>query len=53
MTAAVEDCGNKLVGDCASEEEVTGMRDHQLKGILMQLQTSIEEWDSEKCPTVK
>merc|ERR1712106_794078 len=37
----------------ATEEELDGMRDHQLKGILMQLQQSITEWDSEKCPTVK
>merc|ERR1712128_56022 len=53
MTASVEDCGNMLIGDCATEEELDGMRDHQLKGILMQLQQSITEWDSEKCPTVK
>ena len=53
MTSSVEDCGNMLIGDCATEEELDGMRDHQLKGILMQLQQSITEWDSEKCPTVK
>jgi len=53
MTAAVEDCGNMLVGDCNTEEEVTGMKDHQLKGILAQLQSSVEEWDSDKCPPVK
>jgi len=53
MTAAVEDCGNMLIGDCNSEEDVNVMRDEQLKGILHQLQTSIEEWDSEKCPAVK
>ena len=53
MTAAVEDCGNMLVGDCNTEEEVTGMKDHQLKGILAQLQYSVQEWDSNKCPPVK
>eukprot|EP00092_Neocalanus_flemingeri_P007597 GFUD01008199.1.p2 GENE.GFUD01008199.1~~GFUD01008199.1.p2 ORF type:complete len:182 (-),score=46.44 GFUD01008199.1:2007-2552(-) len=53
MTAAVEECGNKLVGECNSEQEVTDMKDHQLKVILMQLQTSVQEWDSEKCPAVK
>eukprot|EP00092_Neocalanus_flemingeri_P079861 GFUD01099524.1.p1 GENE.GFUD01099524.1~~GFUD01099524.1.p1 ORF type:complete len:222 (-),score=82.11 GFUD01099524.1:114-779(-) len=53
MTAAVEECGNKLVGECNSEQEVTDMKDHQLKGILMQLQMSVQEWDSEKCPAVK
>merc|ERR1719318_498236 len=53
MTAAVEDCGNILIGDCNSEEDVIEMKDQQLKGILHQLQTNIEEWDSEKCPAVK
>jgi len=53
MTAAVEDCGNKLIGECNSEEEVNANKDHQLKGILMQLKSSIEEWDSEKCPAIK
>jgi len=53
MTAAVEDCGNKLIGECNSEEEVTANKDHQLTGILMQLQSSIEEWDSDKCPAIK
>jgi len=53
MTAAVEECGNMLIGECNSLEEVNSNKDHQLKGILMQLQTSIEEWDSEKCPAVK
>jgi len=53
MTAAVEDCGNTLVGECNSEEDVNEMKDQQLKGILHQLQTSVEEWDSEKCPAIK
>jgi len=53
MTAAVEDCANTLVGDCNSEEDVNEMKDQQLKGILHQLQTSVEEWDSEKCPAIK
>ena len=53
MTAAVEDCGNLLIGDCNTEEEVTMMKDHQLKGILSQLKSSVQEWDSEKCPPVK
>lgn len=53
MTAAVEDCANTLIGECNTEEDVNEMKDEQLKGILHQLQTSIEEWDSEKCPAVK
>eukprot|EP00092_Neocalanus_flemingeri_P097067 GFUD01123651.1.p1 GENE.GFUD01123651.1~~GFUD01123651.1.p1 ORF type:complete len:188 (-),score=71.62 GFUD01123651.1:50-613(-) len=53
MTAAVEDCGNKLIGVCNTEDEVTKLKDKQLKGILAQLSSSIAEWDSEKCPAVK
>jgi len=53
MTAAVEDCGNKLIGECNTEEEVNANKDHQLKGILMQVKSSIKEWDSEKCPAIK
>jgi len=53
MTAAVEDCGNQLIGECNTAEEVTTMKDHQLKGILAQLQTSVKQWDSSKCPAIK
>merc|ERR1711892_596369 len=53
MTASVEDCGNKLVGECKSQEEVNAMKDDQLKAVLVQLKTSISEWDTEKCPAPK
>merc|ERR1712106_103412 len=53
MTASVEDCGNKLVGECKSQEEVNAMKDDQLKAVLVQLKTSISEWDTEKCPATK
>merc|ERR1712228_1156380 len=29
------------------------MKDHQMEGILHQLQQSVEEWDTDKCPVVK
>merc|ERR1712106_322830 len=53
MTAAVEDCGNILAGHCNSVEEVTVIKDYQFQGILNQLASAVEEWDSEKCPAVK
>merc|ERR1711893_39709 len=34
MTAAVEDCGDKLVGECKTCEEVTALKDEQLKKVL-------------------
>jgi len=39
--------------ECNSEEEVTAQKDEQLKRVLEQLNSSIAEWDSCKCPTVK
>jgi len=54
MTAAVEVCGNMLMKDgCNTQEEVDEMKDHQMEGILHQLQQSVEEWDTDKCPVVK
>jgi len=53
VTAAVEECGNELIGDCYSEEEVTRKKDAQLDGKLEQLSESISEWDSDKCPVIK
>eukprot|EP00091_Calanus_sinicus_P010705 TRINITY_DN2469_c0_g1_i4.p1 TRINITY_DN2469_c0_g1~~TRINITY_DN2469_c0_g1_i4.p1 ORF type:complete len:177 (+),score=51.30 TRINITY_DN2469_c0_g1_i4:162-692(+) len=53
MTAAVEDCGNKLVGECKTEEEVTARKDEQLKNVLVKLKSSIAAWDSDKCPAIK
>eukprot|EP00091_Calanus_sinicus_P010787 TRINITY_DN24811_c0_g1_i1.p1 TRINITY_DN24811_c0_g1~~TRINITY_DN24811_c0_g1_i1.p1 ORF type:complete len:163 (-),score=38.52 TRINITY_DN24811_c0_g1_i1:109-546(-) len=53
IKAAVEDCGNKLIGDCASEEEVTAKKDHLLKKILVEFQNRRNEWQAEMCPTVK
>jgi len=52
MTAAVEECGDELVGECYSEEDVIAMKDHQLKNVLEVLEKSVEEWDTEKCPAV-
>merc|ERR1712042_165911 len=53
LTASIEDCYGKLIGDCATEEDVNDMRDQTIPGVLGQLSESMEEWDSEKCPVVK
>merc|ERR1711874_897234 len=52
VTAAVEDCGNTLIGECMTEEQVNTEKDRQIVSVLEGL-SSNEEWDSEKCPTVK
>ena len=53
MTAAVEECGNMLVGACHSNEEVVVLKDYQYQGILNQLAERVEEWDSDKCPVIR
>merc|ERR1712126_141818 len=53
MTAAVEECGDKLVGECDTCEEVTNMKDEQLKKVLKNVKSSVKEWDSNKCPATK
>merc|ERR1719394_2193613 len=53
MTAAVEGCGDKLVGECNTCEEVTAMKDEQLKKVLQNVKSSVKEWDTNKCPATK
>jgi len=53
MTDAIEDCGNLLVGECMSQEAVNKMKDDQLAKILVNLQTTVEDWDSDKCPPIQ
>merc|ERR1711864_69999 len=53
LTDAVEDCGNKLIGDCNTEEQVNKMKDNQIRSVLLNLQSSVQAWDSSKCPTVQ
>merc|ERR1719378_1439054 len=53
MTAAVEGCGDKLVGECKTCEEVTALKDEQLKKVLKNVKSSVKEWDTNKCPATK
>jgi len=54
LEEAIENCSNHLMDhQCNSEEEVTTMKDAQLKKVLINLDSSIAAWDSCKCPTVK
>jgi len=53
ITATIGDCYGKLIGDCATEEEVNELRDEAIPGVLQQLSENNAEWDSEKCPIVK
>merc|ERR1712183_872392 len=53
MVASVEDCSNLMIGDCYTKEEVTKLKDDQIVKVLEQLQSTVKEWDSEKCPATK
>jgi len=53
LTAAVEDCGNDLMGDCYDEETVTEMKDSQFSAVVDQLDQTLEEWDHQLCPAVR
>ena len=48
-----KECGDELIGDCYSEEDVINMKDHQLKNVLEVLEKSVEEWDTDKCEAVR
>jgi len=53
---AIENCSQHLTGpdhQCKTEEEVTAMKDEQIKKVLVHVDSSIADWDSCKCPTVK
>ena len=49
----VQGCGDKLVGECNTCEEVTTMKDEQLKEVLRNVKSSVKEWDTNKCPATK
>jgi hypothetical protein len=42
-----------LLGDCHSPEDVRARKDHQVAGILQQLESRVEAWDSGKCAPVR
>ena len=49
----VKDCGNKLVGECKTDEDRLAVKDRQYKRVLEQVLASVQGWDSAKCPAVK
>jgi len=53
ITSSVDHCGNLLLGDCYSLQEVTDMKDQQLPEIVSKLEQMNIAWDSRKCPVVK
>merc|ERR1719228_3136006 len=53
ITASVEDCGNIMIGNCHSEEEIDKKKDEQIMKVLEVIKTNIKGWDSRKCPAVQ
>ena len=42
-----------MVGECKTCEEVTALKDEQLKKVLQNVKSSVKEWDTNKCPATK
>jgi len=54
LEEAIETCGNKLKEHgCYSEEEVTKMKDGQIKSTMERIGETVADFDSCKCPSVK
>eukprot|EP00091_Calanus_sinicus_P011382 TRINITY_DN25815_c0_g1_i1.p1 TRINITY_DN25815_c0_g1~~TRINITY_DN25815_c0_g1_i1.p1 ORF type:complete len:202 (+),score=45.50 TRINITY_DN25815_c0_g1_i1:82-606(+) len=53
MTSVVDHCTNMLIGNCHTLEEVVEMKDQQLKGIIQQVESSVDDWNSDMCPPVR
>jgi len=53
ITQSLDVCGNMLIGECNTEEKVLEMKDNQLENFLRKLNENLDDWESEKCPTVK
>merc|ERR1712212_1402748 len=50
ITATIEECTNKLVGDCATEEEVTDMKDEEesQEEVAASVDTAAQEKEEEE-----
>merc|ERR1711875_98515 len=53
ITTAIEDCANKMIGECYTEEEVNDIIDQEIPQMMQQLSTSVKEWNSELCPVIE
>jgi len=54
MQEGVEICGNKLCeNNCNTEEQVNDRKDIQIRKLLKHIGTTVENFDSCKCPVVK
>merc|ERR1712037_462303 len=53
LESAIQTCGGSLEGKCFTHAEIMKMKDLTTESILKQLKSSLQEWDSNKCPAVK
>merc|ERR1711970_341888 len=52
ITETIEDCSNILT-DCMDEEQMHRYKDEQYENALGNIEATIENWDSKKCPAVQ
>jgi len=54
LTEAIDVCGNGLLeGGCMDEEKLAKHKDEQIGKSLERVKSSVDYWDSSKCPPVK
>ena len=53
LRVALKDCGDNLVGECKTAEDILALKDQQYERVLVQVLASVKGWDSDKCPAVK
>jgi hypothetical protein len=54
LTEAIDVCGNGLLeGGCMDEEKLAKHKDEQIAKSLERVKSSVDYWDSSKCPPVK
>merc|ERR1712130_683783 len=54
LTEAIDVCGNRLLeGGCMTEEKLAKHKDEQIGKSLERVKSSVDYWDSSKCPPVR
>jgi len=53
LTEGIQVCMSQLIGECYTEQKVNEMEEHQMTTVLQNIQSTISDWDSSKCPAIK
>merc|ERR1712055_952144 len=53
MTAVLDTCMDKMVGNCFTQEQVDEQKYPKIVDLMDKLKQTVTEWDPEKCPPFK